>query len=60
MLFAPNGLDSKPIGKLIGPDGEVIKGLCRAPKGLILRERLTIQNCAMPDGTFKPRETDIF
>ena len=58
-FFDPNGVDSKPIGKLIGSDGEVIKGLCRAPKGLLLNERLTIQNCAMPDGTFKPWETVI-
>lgn len=58
-FFDPNGVDSKPIGKLIGPDGEIIKGLCRAPNGLLLGERLTIQSCTMPDGTFKPRETVI-
>ena len=59
-FFDPNGVDSKPIGKLIGSDAKVIKGLCRASKGLVLGERLTIQNCAMPDGTFKPREAVIF
>jgi len=54
-FFDRNGADSNPIGKLIGPNGEVIKGLCRAPRGLLLGERLTIQNCTMPDGTFKSR-----
>lgn len=60
-FFDPNYADNQPIGKFLNDDGEVIKGFCRAkPNGLVLGERLTTQDCKMPEGTFMPKEGVVF